>query len=417
MTYLPRIADKELKERLAYAGAVLVEGAKACGKTETAKQVACSQVLLDTEQQMVDALAIEPQLVLDGDTPRLIDEWQIEPSVWNHVRRAVDERGKPGQFILTGSAVPADDATRHTGAGRFARLRMRPMSLFETGFSSGSVSLAAMLAGEPASSKGQEYQLEQLVEQVVTGGWPAARNLPTAAAMALSRDYLDQTVRLDVERVDGVRRDPRNVAATLKSLARSTACEISVTTMAADAGGAEGPLARETIGAYIDSLTRIFVLEDQPAWGPHLRSRSILRNTPKRHLVDPSVAVAALGASPQTLTADLNLLGQLFESLVIRDLRVYSQPLSGEVFHYRDNTGLEADAIVQTPSLGWGAVEVKLSPARVDEAAATLLRLEQRVDISRMGPPRFLAVVTGFGGISYRREDGVNVIPIAMLGP
>ena len=416
MTYLPRIADQELEQRLIYSGAVLVEGAKACGKTETAKQVARSMVLLDTDSQAADALAIDPDLVLGGETPRLIDEWQVEPRVWNHVRRTVDERGKPGQFILTGSAAPADDATRHTGAGRFARLRMRPMSLFETGFSSGRVSLTAMLAGEPASGKDPEHRLEQIVEQIVTGGWPAARNLPTTAAMALARDYLDQTARLDVERVDGVRRDPRNVAATLKSLARSTASEVSVTTLAKDAGGSEGPLARDTIGAYLDSLARIFVLEDQPAWGPHLRSRSILRNAPKRHLVDPSLAVAALGASPEMLTADLSLLGQLFESLVVRDLRVYSQPLFGEVFHYRDNTGLEADAIIQTAAHGWGAVEVKLSPARVDEAAATLLRLAARIDTSRMGPPKFLAVVTGLG-IGYRREDGVNVIPIAMLGP
>ncbi|MBJ7348608.1 MAG: ATP-binding protein [Thermoleophilaceae bacterium] len=416
MTYLPRVADQELKDRLAYSGAVLIEGAKACGKTETAKQVARSQVLLDTEPQVVEALAADAELVLGGDTPRLIDEWQVEPTIWNHVRRAIDDRGKPGQFILTGSAVPADSTTRHTGAGRFARLRMRPMSFYETGFSAGSVSLAAMFDGDAVSGKSSTSGLQDVVEQIVRGGWPGARELSAIAGVAMARDYLDQTARLDVERVDGVRRDPRNVTATLKALARSTATEVSVSTLAADAGGPEGPLARATIGAYLDSLTRIFVLEDQPAWGPHLRSRSILRNAPKRHLVDPSLAVAALGGSSKTLLSDWNLLGQLFESLVVRDLRIYSQPLSGEVFHYRDSTGLEADAIIQTPAHGWGAIEVKLSPARIDEAAASLLRFAQRVDTSRMGEPSFLAVVTAFG-ISYRRADGVDVVAIDALGP
>lgn len=415
MTYRSRIADKELSDRLAYAGAVLIEGAKACGKTETAKQKARSHVYLDTDPQAIDALALDPGLVLQGDTPRLIDEWQVEASVWNHVRREVDERGAPGQFILTGSSVPADDATRHTGAGRFARLRMRPMTLSEAGWSSDEVSLTSLFQGRPSSAQDDGLSLEQLVERIVVGGWPAAQGLSIRAARESARDYLDQTARLDVRRVDGVRHDPTRVTAVLASLARHTASEAAISTIAADAGGNDGPLAESTVVNYLSALSRIFVVEDQPAWAPHLRSRSILRSAPKRQLVDPSLAVAALKAGPTQLISDLNLLGLLFESLVIRDLRVYAQALSGEVFHYRDNTGLEVDAIVQTADQGWGAIEVKLSPARVDAAAAGLLRFADRIDTGKMGKPKFLAVVTG-KGYGFRRSDGVDVVPVAALG-
>jgi hypothetical protein len=416
VAYRNRIVDEELTARLRATGAVLVEGPKACGKTATARRVAASEVLLDVDIAARQAIALDPALVLDGATPRLIDEWQLEPAIWNHVRRAVDDRGQPGQFILTGSAVPTDDITRHTGAGRITRLRMRPMTLFETGHTNGAISLARLLDGEPARAPDPGLTVADLAERVAVGGWPGLQGLTVGQSLRATRDYLDEIRRVDVSRVDGTRRDPARVGRLLRSLARNVATYASATTLAADAGGAEDPLKDDTVRQYLDILERLMVVEDQPAWAPRLRSRSVLRSGPKRHLIDPSLAVAALRATPARLLRDLNLLGFLFESLVVRDLRVYAQASDAHVLQYRDNLGLEVDAIVETAEGRWAAFEVKLGPGQVDDGAATLLKFTHRVDTGKVGQPAVLGVIVGFG-YGYVRDDGVAVIPIGALCP
>lgn len=417
MSYQPRIVDVELAAQLEAMGAVVVEGPKASGKTETARQIAASEVLLDIDDNARRAVAVDPGLILAGETPRLIDEWQVEPAIWNHIRRQVDDRASPGQFILTGSAVPPDDITRHTGAGRLSRLRMRPMTLFEARRSTGEVSLAELLAGQAVRTPDPGLAVADLVKEVSIGGWPALRGLEAEQAQLALRGYLDEVRRVDVSRVDGVKRDPERVDRLLRSLARNVATYASVSTLAADIGGAEGPLKRDTVSDYLDVLGRLMVVEDQPAWAPHLRSKATMRNAAKRHFVDPSLAVAALRTAPDGLLEDLNLFGFLFESLVVRDLRVYAQAVAAEVLQYRDSNGLEVDAIVRArDGRRWAAFEVKLGPAQVDEGAETLLRFARQVDTSKSGEPAALAVITGFG-YGYSRDDGVMVIPIGALGP
>jgi uncharacterized protein len=413
--YRPRVIDTELQESLRAAGAVLLEGPRACGKTETARQIAASEVRLDTDTNAQRLASLDPSLILDGATPRLIDEWQTVPTVWNHVRRAVDDRRAPGQFILTGSSVPADDETRHSGAGRFLRLRMRPMALFESGHSSGTISLRALLDGQTPRSEQPPLTVPDIAVRICIGGWPAAVDQPFDIAVRPVRGYLDEVRRVDIARVDERRRDPDGVGRLFHSLARNTATYASDSTLAADSGPLD-PLDEDTVRAYLAALRRLMVVEDQPPWGPRLRSRSRLRGTPKRHFVDPSLAAAALRLTPSRLLDDIEFMGFLFESLVVRDLRVYAQVADAQVLQYRDNTGLEVDAIVETGDGRWAAFEVKLGPAQVDVAAVSLLRLAERVDIDRMGKPAMLGVITGFG-YGYMRKDGVAVIPIGALGP
>lgn len=414
--YRPRTVDAELKHLLAAMGAVLVEGPKACGKTETARQVAASELRLDVDRNAREAVAVDPSLVLAGATPRLIDEWQVEPAIWNHVRRAVDDRKATGQFVLTGSAVPADDQTRHTGAGRVARLRMRPMSLYEWGASTGAISLATLLEGEPARSADPGLTVPRLAELIAVGGWPGHLAMEVDQAMTAVRAYLDEIRRTDVQRV-GAAHDPGRVLRLIQSLARNVATHTSVATLARDTAGASSPAIDDnTAHAYLDALERLMVVEDQPAWAPHLRSRSRIRNAPKRHLVDPSLAVAALRATPDRLLGELELMGFLFESMVVRDLRVYGQATDAQVLQYRDNTGLEVDAIVEAADGRWAAFEIKLGTRRVDEAAEILLKFAERVDTSTCGEPRALGVIVGTG-LGYVRPDGVHVIPIGALGP
>ena len=418
MTYRSRLVDPELTLRLASTGAVVVEGPKACGKTATGRRMAASEVLLDVDEHARLAIAVDPGLVLPGDTPRLIDEWQIEPSIWNHIRRAVDDRGRPGQFILTGSAVPADDVTRHTGAGRLTRLRMRPMSLFETGQATGAVSVRALLDGAPPRGPAGRHSIRRVAEWIAAGGWPGHldRRLTPAQARQANRDYLDEIRRVDVPRVDGANRDPEKIGRLLRSLARNVATQARAATLAADAGDADDALKPHTAQAYLSALARLMIVEDQPAWTPHLRSRAVLRNAPKRHFVDPSLAVAALRATPDRLLRDLNLLGMLFESLVVRDLRIYAQANDAEVLQYRDNTGLEVDAVLQAADGRWAAFEIKLGAGRVDEGARNLLKFAARVDQAVCGAPSALAVIVA-AGYGYQRPDGVGVVPITALGP
>ena len=415
--YRPRVADGELAARLVATGAVLIEGPRGCGKTATGLRAAASAIRLDVDDEARAAGLLAPGLLLDGAKPRLIDEWQLVPAIWNHVRREVDNLGgRPGQFILTGSAVPADDITRHSGALRFSRLRMRPMSLAEAGWSSGDISLAALLAGGTAAAPDPGLDIRDVADRVVVGGWPALLERTAEDAQVVLRGYLDETRRVDLERADGVARDPENVGRVLRSLARNVATAASARSIAADVGGAEGPIDHHTVLAYLAALSRIFVADDLPAWAPALRSRSRLRSAPTRHFVDPSLAVAALGTDVGRLLRDTRTLGLLFESLVVRDLRVYAGALDAAVFHYRDSTDLEADAIIEGRDGAWSAFEVKLGPGAVDEAARSLLRVAERVDTERHGPPAALVVITGWG-YGYRRPDGVSVVPIGALAP
>lgn len=415
--YRPRVADAELMARLAATGAVVIDGPRGCGKTETARQAAASEVRLDVDDEARAAGLLAPALLLDGDRPRLIDEWQLVPAIWNQVRREVDATGgRPGQFILTGSAVPADDVTRHSGALRFSRMRLRPMSLSEAGYSTGNISLKDLLDGAEPRAADPGLTINDLAERITVGGWPNLQIRTIEEASIALRGYLDETRRVDLVRVDGIGRDPENVARVLRSLARHVATGASARAIAADVGGAEGPIDHHTVLAYLAALTRIFVVEDLPAWSPGLRSRTILRGAPTRHFVDPSLAVAALGTTPDRLLREVETLGFLFESLVVRDLRIYAQALDASVFHYRDSTDLEADAIVEGRDGAWAAFEVKLGQGAIDRAAESLLRVAARVDPAKHGKPAVLGVITGWG-YGYRRPDGVSVIPIGALAP
>ncbi len=415
-SYLPRIVDGELADRLTATGAVVIEGPKACGKTATARQIAASEALLDTDANARQAVAVDPALVLDGPTPRLIDEWQLEPTIWNHVRRAIDDRQEPGQFILAGSAVPPDDITRHTGAGRITRLRMRPMTTFEMGASSGEISLAKLLASELSRGADPGVTVAELAREIAVGGWPGFRGLAVDQALRAVRDYLEEIRRVDVNRVEGTRRDPGKVGQLLRSFARNIGTYASAATLARDTGGVDGSVKDDTVRAYLDALERLMIVEDQPAWAPHLRSRYALRSAAKRHFVDPSLAVAALRATPERLLADMRLFGFLFESLVVRDLRVYAQATDARVLQYRDSHGLEVDAIVEVADGRWAAFEVKLGAGQIDQAVANLERFAKQIDTDKCGSPTALGVIVGTG-YGYVRKDGIMVIPIGALGP
>ena len=404
--------DAQLAVSLDAVGAVVIEGPKAVGKTETGRRASRSETRVDTLPAR-QAFAADPDLLLQGATPRLIDEWQVEPELWNYVRHAVDDRQSTGQFILTSSAVPRDDPARHPGAGRFIHLRMRPMTLAETGHSTGAVSLAAVLDGDRISAPDPGLTVADLAERIVVGGWPAHLGLSAAQAQRAMSGYIDDICRVDVQRVDGVRRDPTGVRRLISSLARNVATPASVAALTSDANGADGTFLAETIGTYLEALDRLMVTEDLPAWKPELRSRARLRATPVRHLSDPSLAAAALNANPARLLREINWMGFLFESLVVRDLRVYAQTLDGRLFHYRDNNGLEADAVIELPDGRWAAYEIKLGshPAVVDEAASNLLKVKALVS---GGEPVALGVITGTG-YSFTRQDGVLQIAVGAL--
>lgn len=416
MEYFPRIIEAELAERLSATGAVVVEGPKACGKTMTARTVAASEVLLDVDAAARAMVDIDPGAVLEGDVPRLIDEWQMEPAIWNHVRRAVDDRAAPGQFVLTGSASPADDITRHTGAGRVARLRMRPLSLFEARRSTGEISLSRLLAGEPQRSAPSDLTVSGLAELVCVGGWPGNLGLGPAQALRSNRDYLSEVQRTEIRQVGDKRRDPVKVGRLLRSLARNVATPASVETLARDVRGTGFAFKASTAADYLDALERLMIVEDQPAWSPHLRSRTTLRTTPVRHFADPSLAVAALRVAPPRLLNDLEVFGLLFESMVVRDLRVYAQASDATVFHYREKDGLEVDAIVEDAEGRWAAFEVKLGRRGVQEGTANLERVAKRMKGSSRGDPAALAVVVpnGYGAVP---RGQVGVVPVAALGP
>lgn len=417
MHYTPRLLDATIERLLTITGAVLLEGPRACGKTSTGMRHAKSQVRLDVDEDAIALAEINPAILLEGARPRLIDEWQLVPKLWNHVRRAVDEQREPGAFILTGSAVPPDEATRHSGAGRILRTYMRPMSLLESGHSTGAVSLAELLSGGSVVGTRSAMPLNELVDRLVIGGWPGLQQLSPADAQVFLRSYLDDIARVDVKDsgLGGVRRDPARVRSFLSAYARHIATPAAMSTIVADTSGAgDAPLRAETAASYLALLERLLVIEEQPSWGPHLRSRDTVRRRAVRHFVDPSLAVAGLNAGPERLLRDPNALGLLFESLVVRDLRIYSQLLDGEVRHYRDSAGAEADAIIQLRDGRWAAVEVKISAGQVDAAAESLDRLIAKIDTKRTGDPVARIVITA-GEYAYTRPDGTHVVPIACL--
>jgi predicted AAA+ superfamily ATPase len=413
--YFPRVADSELVARLRRSGAVLIEGAKGCGKTETARRIAASELRVETDPAVQALIDAEPERLLRGPTPRLLDEWQRQPRLWDMVRRAVDDRREPGQFILTGSTTPDDSVERHPGLGRFSVLRMRPMSLFEAGRSSHQVSWLQIRAGAPVVADDVGWGLDELAELVVKGGWPAMASADVATAREYVLDYLDLLAEVDIGRVSGVRRDPVRVRRLLASVARNVSTEASAATLARDLPEAGRPLDRETVTSYLGALERLMIVEDLPAWQTSLRDSATLRKSPKRHLVDPSLAAAALGATPEKLLREPKTLGQLFESMALRDLRIYAAPERGRIYHYRDSVGREIDAIIAYPD-GWVACEIKLGGGQAEAAAASLKAAVAAIDTQMVGPPAALCVITGTGP-GYRRQDGVIVVPIGALGP
>ncbi|MDR4534182.1 DUF4143 domain-containing protein [Glutamicibacter sp. PS] len=416
MEYLPRVVDQEISELQAMAGAILIEGARACGKSATGRHHSRSHIQLDIDQNARRLAEIDESLLLDGDKPRFIDEWQVIPGVWNQVRASVDSAQTPGQYVLAGSAVPADDHTRHSGAGRILRMRMRPMSLFESGQSSGQASLKEILAGGLLKPQRSPLTVRALAERTVIGGWPGLQRLGADQAQRFLRSYLADVARVDLPALeDEPRRDAARTGLLIRSLARSVGTEASFSTISADMGPVGGLSAR-SVSAYHQALERIFVVEDQPAWSPKLRSKDRIRAAVKRHFVDPSLGAAALGAGPDRLLGNLEYFGQLFESLVVRDLRIYTQASGGHVMHVRDSRNREIDAIIEFPNGQWAALEIKLGANAEDRAAQSLTAFIDNVDQAASGPPLAKIIVTG-GEFAYTRPDGIHVVPIGLLGP
>lgn len=417
--YLKRIADRVLQERLASSGAVLIEGPKWCGKTRTALENSKSHLFMQDPDKAISYLKAadtKPSLLLKGDTPRLLDEWQTAPVLWDAVRFMVDQRGKAGQFILTGSAVPKDNVVQHTGTGRISRLLMRPMSLYESMESNGSVSLKALFDGETEIDNFSTLTIEQIAFAIVRGGWPASIGESEKIALRHAIDYVEAIINADVSRVDGIEKNPVRVRALLRSLSRNISTLATIRTIHNDIamGDADESISEKTISQYLGALDRIFVTENLPAWNPALRSKTAIRTSPKRQFVDPSIAAAVMRLTPSRLLEDFNYFGFLFESLCDRDLRIYAEAIDGQVFHYRDGSGLEADAVIALNDGRWAAVEVKLGSKEIEDAAVHLLELKDKVNTEKMREPSFLMILTGTE-IAYRREDGVYVVPLGCL--
>lgn len=420
--YLPRIADKLLEERLDAKGAVLIEGPKWCGKTTTAKQKAKSVIsmdLPDMTKQYQQMAEISPSTLLEGKTPRLIDEWQIAPNIWNAVRYEVDNRDEFGQFILTGSAVPNEfDNSMHTGIGRISRLLMRPMSLYESKDSSGEVSIRDLFEDKNISAI-NETSLEKIAFLICRGGWPKAIGLEEKPSLFQAIDYYKSVVSTDISRVDSIKRDTEKAKRLLKSYARHVGSQSSLETLRQDMlANQEDTFNQVTLYSYLDALRKIFVIEDSPAWNPNLRSKASIRTTDTRYFSDPSIATAALGIGPKDLLDDLKTMGFLFENLCVRDLRIYTDYLDGTVYHYRDKNDLECDAVIHLRNGSYGLVEIKLGGDKlIEEGAKTLKDLASKIDTENMPKPSFMAVLCAKAPFAYKRNDGVCVIPITTLRP
>lgn len=421
LNYRRRIADRLLLEQLDAAGVVLIQGPKWCGKTTTAIQAAKSIKYMDWPREMAKNLFLaeeNPEVLLEGDVPRLIDEWQLAPQLWDAARFTVDRRGIPGQFIFTGSAVPADKSKiHHSGTGRFAWLTMRPMSLWESGESNGTISLSGLFSNEKTNAIAPDYSLNDLCYLICRGGWPSSLAMNRQAALRQAKNYISAVCESDISRVDNVKRDATFARRLLRSYARHQGSQVPISTIYADLSSNDGvTMSEDTITSYIAALKKIFVIEDMPAWNPNLRSKTAIRASDTRYFVDPSVAAAALGLGPKDLENDLNTLGLLFETLAIRDLRVYAESIDGEVFHYRDRNGLECDAVIHLHNGNYGLVEVKLGGSKLEEEGAeNLKKLSSKIDTEKMNEPSFLMVLTGLGTYAYQRKDGVMVVPIGCL--
>lgn len=420
--YRPRLADKTLQRKLKGKGAVLIQGPKWCGKTTTAEQMAKSILYMSKPEDVKSNLIaadINPSKLLEGDIPRLIDEWQIAPKLWDAVRFEVDHRKGMGQFILTGSAVPPDDdEIFHTGTGRFAWIKMRPMSLFESGESSGEISLKAMF-DQPEQILAENIidDIDKLAFLICRGGWPGAIDMEDEIALDQAFDYYDAVVNTDISRVDNVKRDSERAKRLMKSYARHQGTQTAYTVLRDDilANDAEN-LTEDTVYSYTNALRKIFVIEDMPAWNPNLRSKTAIRTSDTRYFTDPSIATASLGLGPNDLVKDLNTMGLFFETMCIRDLRVYAESIDGEVYHYRDKSGLECDAVIHLRNGSFGLIEIKLGGDHlIEEGAENLKKFSKKIDTSKMKAPAFMMVLTGTGKYAYRREDGVYVVPVGCL--
>lgn len=419
--YKKRIADDILKRKLEGKGAVLIEGPKWCGKTTTAEQLAASVLYMDDpekKQQNITMSELNPKRLLVGETPRLIDEWQIAPKLWDTIRFEVDHRGELGQFILTGSAVPADTKEiTHSGTGRFTWLTMRPMSLYESGDSTGEVSLKELFAGTQEIDGENHINIDRLAFLVCRGGWPQAIDMREEIALDQAIDYYDAVVRSDINRADNVQKNPEKVKRLMRSYARHQGSQVPNTVLVQDiAANDETPLCEETVAAYLNALRKIFVVEDMPAWNPNLRSKTAIRSSDTRYYIDPSIAAAALGIGPNDLINDLKTFGFLFETLCVRDLRVFADALNGEVYHYRDKEGQECDAVIHLKNGKYGLIEIKLGGDKlIEEGAESLKSMQAKIDTKKMNAPSFLMVLTGTGDYAYCRQDGVYVVPIGCL--
>ncbi len=417
---MTRIADKIIIDRLEAKGAILIEGPKWCGKTTTGKHLAKSVIEMDRPdltkqyQQMAE---LNPSALLAGEVPHMIDEWQIAPNLWNAVRYEVDQRDEFGQFILTGSSVPITlDSSMHTGTGRIGRMKMRPMSLYESKDSNGEVSLSALFKGEIINGT-DTHDLESIAYLICRGGWPKAIDASEKVALRQAIDYYDAIVYNDVDRVGGIKKDSERVKKLLRSYARNISQQVSLELIRKDilANDIES-FGQNTLYSYLDSLKKIFVIEDSPAWNPNLRSKTAIRTTDTRYFVDPSIASVSLGLGPQDLINDLNTMGLIFENLCIRDLRVYADSLDGQIYHYRDKTGLECDAVVHLRNGEYGLIEIKLGgDSLIEEGARSLLALSNKIDTTKMKKPAFLMVLCGIAPFAYRRKDSVYVVPIGCL--
>lgn len=419
--YKQRIADKLLERKLKGKGAVLIEGPKWCGKTTTAEQVAKSVLYMSAPEDMKANLAaadISPRKLLAGETPRLIDEWQIAPKLWDAIRFEVDHRENYGHFILTGSAVPPrTDEIFHSGTGRFAWLKMRPMSLYESCESTGGISLKALFSGLDSVIAENTLTLDDIAFLICRGGWPGTLGMEKDIALDQANDYYDAVVNSDISRVDGVSRDAERTKRLMRSYARNQGSQATNTVIKEDMRVNDSDtLTEDTIYSYTNALRKIFVIEDMPAWNPNLRSKTAIRTSDTRYFIDPSIAAASLGLGPEDLINDLNTMGLFFETLCVRDLRVYAESLDGNVYHYRDKSGLECDAVIHLRNGKYGLVEIKLGgDGLIDDGAKNLLKLRDKIDTSKMKEPSFLMVLTAVGKYAYKREDGVFVVPVGVL--
>ena len=419
--YKSRIADEILERKLKGKGAVLIEGPKWCGKTTTAEQISKSVLYMADPangEQNLTLADINPSLLLTGDTPRLIDEWQLAPKLWDAIRFEVDHRGEEGQFILTGSAVPVDrNQIAHTGTGRFSWLLMRPMTLYESGESTGTVSLKELFDGLSTINGINNLSLEDIAYLCCRGGWPRSIFLDKDIALDSAFDYYDAIVNSDISRVDGVNRNPLRVKNLMRSYARNIGSQASIETIKNDMLNNDSfDLDTDTVFSYINALKKIFVIEESPAWNPNLRSKAAIRTSDTRYFIDPSIATASLGIGPEDLINDLNTFGLVFETLCIRDLRVYAESINGNVYHYRDSSSLECDAVIHLRNGSYGLVEIKLGGDKlIDEGAKNLIKMQNKIDTEKMKKPSFMMVLTATGNYAYKRDDDVYVIPVGCL--